>query len=135
MMEEENDRMLEEFFKKAQELEIPDDGFSDSVMEKVMADGNRRMVVMMHIWTTVCVVSGILVILFSGIVNRLPSMASRGISYLLYHVMPYAATFLKHISTIDMTQIAKFAFFVPLGLALLFAVVALGNEKKLTRII
>lgn len=134
-MEEENDRLLEGFFKQAREMEIPDNGFSDSVMEKVSAVVDRRTVVMMRIWTAVCVIAGILVILFSGVVNRLPSMASSDINHLLDCVVPYLSKFFKLLSAIDPIQVAVTMFFVPVGLALLLAVVALGNEKRLTRII
>ena len=68
-MKDDNDKMLQQFFSPVAEQHMADNGFSQSVMNRIDALDDRRIVWLSRIWTVVCSIAGVVLLLLSGVLS------------------------------------------------------------------
>lgn len=129
-MTEENkndDILLNEFFSETHNMEIPDNGFSDSVMKSIDAMSSERMSRLSHLWTMVCSLLGICFIVFC-IANA--NIRWYGAEDIIGVVLSYIIHAVKYLSDFKFSEIPQFVFPIPLAITILLAIAAIKNESK-----
>lgn len=85
-MTENDDRLIVSFFETHRQEPLPDNGFSERVMRHLPSSTRSRQVVRSRIWTTVCVLTGIIALAVSGIGNAEKSLNDT-FGHLLEHAL------------------------------------------------
>lgn len=118
-MTEDKDKLLESFFRKAAERQLEDDGFSDKVMSQIESSVSRRVRRMQRLWTAVCIILGILIVMKSDCVDSL---------------LTWAFVAMKTFATYDWMAIGLSVLLVPLVVSYIIAAIGLIENEKLTHV-
>ena len=127
-MNENDNKLLEQFFLEASQQEIADNGFSERVMEQLpqRQRSSRIFNVLSHLWTVFCVVFAVVVFVLSQGWNTLVSYIMVALSHVevFIHMLPvYSAP-----SAIDVTALAQshlFEVFLALFVLMVLSVIGL----------
>ena len=127
MKEDNNEILLNEFFANTRNVEIPDNGFSDKVMQNIERLENKKMLQFSHLWTIICSVLGIAFIVFSMANANIKWYSDKDIAGI---ILSYMVRTMKFISTFDLSNIPQFVYPIPLALTILLAITAIKSESK-----
>ena len=127
MKEDNSEILLNEFFANARNAEIPDNGFSDNVMQSIERLENKKMLRLSHLWTIVCSLLGITFIIFSVANADIKWYSCKDIVGI---ILSYMIRIMKFIATFDLSHIPQFAYPIPLAISIMLAIVAIKNESK-----
>lgn len=127
MKEDNNDILLNEFFAKAHDTEIPDAGFSDRVMLSIGEMSDRRLVRLSHIWTALCAAVGIAFIAFS---LATANIHMPGTEDIVRFIMLHIANMVKGLSASGMHHIPLYVYPLPLTATILLAISVMRRENR-----
>lgn len=127
MKEDNNEILLNEFFANARNVEIPDNGFSDKVMQNIGMLENKKMLQLSHLWTIICSMLGIAFIIFSMANTNIRWYGGKDIAGI---ILSYMVRAIKFIATFDFSHIPQFVYPIPLALTIVLAVVVIKSESK-----
>lgn len=127
MKEDNNEILLNEFFANTRNVEIPDNGFSDKVMQNIERLENKKMLQFSHLWTIICSVLGIAFIVFSMANANIKWYSDKDIAGI---ILSYMVRTMKFISTFDLSNIPQFVYPIPFALTILLAITAIKSESK-----
>ncbi len=127
MKEDNNEILLNEFFANARNAEIPDNGFSDNVMQSIERLENKKMLRLSHLWTIVCSLLGIAFIIFSVANADIKWYSGKDIVGI---ILSYMIRIMKLIATFDLSHIPQFVYPIPLAISIILAIVAIKSESK-----
>lgn len=127
MKEDNNEILLNEFFANARNAEIPDNGFSDNVMQSIERLENKKMLRLSHLWTIVCNLLGIAFIIFSVANADIKWYSGKDIVGI---ILSYMIRIMKLIATFDLSHIPQFVYPIPLAISIILAIVAIKSESK-----
>ena len=100
MKEDNSEILLNEFFANARNAEIPDNGFSDNVMQSIERLENKKMLRLSHLWTIVCSLLGITFIIFSVANADIKWYSCKDIVGI---ILSYMIRIMKFIATFDLS--------------------------------
>lgn len=126
MKEDKNDMLLDEFFSHARQTEIPDNGFSDSVMQSIDALGDKRL---SRIWTAVCSLLGAAFVIFSAAKAGFHLYSAKEIAGL---VISHFARMMHGILTLNPADIPQYVYAIPLLVTILLAILIIKKEGRQT---
>ncbi len=126
MKEDKNDMLLDEFFSHARQAEIPDEGFSDSVMQSIDALGDKRL---SRIWTAVCILLGAAFVIFSAAKAGFHLYSAKEIAGL---VISHFARMMHGILTLNPADIPQYVYAIPLLVTILLAILIIKKEGRQT---
>lgn len=135
-MKEDKDYTITDFFQAAANTEIPDDGFSNKVMERIKATDNKRIVVMSHIWTAVCATITILFIIHSGFFHEIPAAIHHATQQVMYSTWSCLTVMLHELygfSTRLHSYLIYFSF-IPLAATAALATILIKEKRILNKI-
>ncbi len=127
MKEDNNEILLNEFFANTRNVEIPDNGFSDKVMQNIERLENKKMLQLSHLWTIICSMLGIAFIVFSMANANIKWYSDKDIAGI---ILSYMVRTMKFISIFDLSNIPQFVYPIPLALTILLAIAAIKSESK-----
>ena len=128
-MKDDNDKMLQQFFNPVAEQHIADNGFSESVMNRIDALDDRRIVWLSRIWTVVCSIAGVVVLLLSGVLSGVQQVGKTEVLGFINSVLMLVMSFFRHISTLKVSDIPATMYLLPLAVTVVFAIFAIRNES------
>lgn len=126
MKEDKNDMLLDEFFSHARQTEIPDNGFSDSVMQSIDALGDKRL---SRIWTAVCTLLGAAFVIFSAAKAGFRLYSAKEIAGL---IISHFARMMHGILTLNPSDIPQYVYAIPLLVTILLAILIIKKEGRQT---
>ena len=126
MKEDKNDMLLDEFFSHARQAEIPDEGFSDSVMQSIDALGDKRL---SRIWTAVCTLLGAAFVIFSAAKAGFHLYSAKEIAGL---VISHFARMMHGILALNPADIPQYVYAIPLLVTILLAILIIKKEGRQT---
>lgn len=127
MKEDNSEILLNEFFANARNAEIPDNGFSDNVIQNIERLENKKMLQLSHLWTIVCSLLGIAFIIFSVANADIKWYSGKDITEI---ILSYMVRIMKFIATFDFSHIPQFVYPIPLILTILLAIATIKSENK-----
>lgn len=127
MKEDNSEILLNEFFANARNAEIPDNGFSNNVMQNIERLENKKMLKLSHLWTIICSLLGIAFIIFSVANSDIKWYSGKDITGI---ILSYIVRIMKFIATFDLSHIPQFVYPIPLALTILLAIAAIKNENR-----
>ena len=127
-MKEDNkdDMLLTGFFSEARATDIPDNEFSDKVMQRIESMDNKRLMLLSRLWTVVCSLLGIAFVVSSEANGYI---RLRGVKDIFGFIVSHLASITK--SEFNISQIPQFVYPIPLAIAIIFAVAAIKSTKKI----
>jgi len=128
-MKDDNDKMLQQFFNPVAEQHMADNGFSESVMNRINALDDRRIVWLSRIWTVVCSIAGVVVLLLSGVLSGVQQVGKTEVLGFINSVLMLVMSFFRHISTLKVSDIPATMYLLPLAVTVVFAIFAIRNES------
>lgn len=128
-MKDDNDKMLQQFFNPVAEQHIADDGFSESVMNRINALDDRRIVWLSRIWTVVCSIAGVVVLLLSGVLSGVQQVGKTEVLGSINSALMLVMSFFRHISTLKVSDIPATMYLLPIAVTVVFAIFAIRNES------
>lgn len=128
-MKDDNDKMLQQFFNPVAEQHIADNGFSESVMNRIDALDDRRIVWLSRIWTMVCSIAGVVVLLLSGVLSGVQQVGKTEVLGFINSVLMLVMSFFRHISTLNVSDIPATMYLLPLAVTVVFAFLVIRNES------
>lgn len=129
MKEDKNDMLLDEFFSHARQTEIPDNGFSDSVMQSIDALGDKRLERLSRIWTAVCTLLGAAFVIFSAAKAGFHIYSAKEIASL---IISHFARMMHGILTLNPADIPQYVYAIPLLVTILLAILIIKKEGRQT---
>lgn len=126
MKEDKNDILLDEFFSHARQAEIPDEGFSESVMQSIDALGDKRL---SRIWTAVCTLLGAAFVIFSAAKAGFHLYSAKEIAGL---VISHFARMMHGILALNPADIPQYVYAIPLLVTILLAILIIKKEGRQT---
>lgn len=126
MKEDKNDILLDEFFSHARQAEIPDEGFSESVMQSIGALGDKRL---SRIWTAVCTLLGAAFVIFSAAKAGFHLYSAKEIAGL---VISHFARMMHGILALNPADIPQYVYAIPLLITILLAILIIKKEGRQT---
>lgn len=122
-MVNDNDDLLNRFFSEVSRTEIADNGFSDRVMRHIEPISEKRMKRLSWLWTVVCTVCGVMVLVRGGMISATLHTAGQAVVHLAKWadciMQPH---FILHTLPVIMS--------LPLVTALIAAVMCIGSNRK-----
>ena len=128
-MKDDNDKMLQQFFNPVAEQHIADNGFSESVMNRINALDDRRIVWLSRIWTVVCSIAGVVVLLLSGVLSGVQQVGKTEVLGSINSALMLVMSFFRHISTLKVSDIPATMYLLPIAVTVVFAIFAIRNES------
>lgn len=128
-MKDDNDKMLQQFFSPVAEQHMADNGFSQSVMNRIDALDDRRIVWLSRIWTVVCSIAGVVLLLLSGVLSGVQQVGNTEVLGFINSALMLVMSFFRHISTLNVSDIPATMYLLPLAVTVVFAFLAIRNES------
>lgn len=128
-MKDDNDKMLQQFFSPVAEQHMADNGFSQSVMNRIDALDDRRIVWLSRIWTVVCSIAGVVLLLLSGVLSGVQQVGKTEVLGFNNSALMLVMSFFRHISTLNVSDIPATMYLLPLAVTVVFAFLAIRNES------
>lgn len=128
-MKDDNDKMLQQFFSPVAEQHMADNGFSQSVMNRIDALDDRRIVWLSRIWTVVCSIAGVVLLLLSGVLSGVQQVGKTEVLGFINSALMLVMSFFWHISTLNVSDIPATMYLLPLAVTVVFAFLAIRNES------
>ena len=128
-MKDDNDKMLQQFFSPVAEQHMADNGFSQSVMNRIDALDDRRIVWLSRIWTVVCSIAGVVLLLLSGVLSGVQQVGKTEVLGFINSAQMLVMSFFRHISTLNVSDIPATMYLLPLAVTVVFAFLAIRNES------
>lgn len=128
-MKDDNDKMLQQFFSPVAEQHMADNGFSQSVMNRIDALDDRRIVWFSRIWTVVCSIAGVVLLLLSGVLSGVQQVGKTEVLGFINSALMFVMSFFRHISTLNVSDIPATMYLLPLAVTVVFAFLAIRSES------
>lgn len=128
-MKDDNDKMLQQFFSPVAEQHMADNGFSQSVMNRIDALDDRRIVWFSRIWTVVCSIAGVVLLLLSGVLSGVQQVGKTEVLGFINSALMLVMSFFRHISTLNVSDIPATMYLLPLAVTVVFAFLAIRSES------
>lgn len=128
-MKDDNDKMLQLFFSPIAEQHVADNGFSQSVMNRIDALDDRRIVWLSRIWTVVCSIAGVVLLLLSGVLSGVQQVGKTEVLGFINSALMLVMSFFRHISTLNVSDIPAPVYLLPLAVTVVFAFLAIRSES------
>lgn len=128
-MKDDNDKMSQQFFSPVAEQHMADNGFSQSVMNRIDALDDRRIVWLSRIWTVVCSIAGVVLLLLSGVLSGVQQVGKTEVLGFINSALMLVMSFFRHISTLNVSDIPATMYLLPLAVTFVFAFLAIRNES------
>lgn len=128
-MKDDNDKMLQQFFSPVAEQHMADNGFSESVMNRINALDDRRIVWLSRIWTVVCSIAGVAVLLLSGVLSGVQQVGKTEVLGFINSALMLVMSFFRHISTLNVSDLPVTMCLLPIAVTVVFAIFAIRNES------
>ena len=128
-MKEDKNKTLEEFFSAAAQTEIPDEGFSNRVMQGIGSASDKRLLMLSRIWTSVCCLLGIAFVAFWATRAGIQWHGARDI---IGAFIAHLVHIIGSIQALTPSSIPHYVYPIPLLTAILLAIAAIRNESKQT---
>lgn len=128
-MKDDNDKMLQQFFSPVAEQHMADNGFSQSVMNRIDALDDRRIVWFSRIWTVVCSIAGVVLLLLSGVLSGVQQVEKTEVLGFINSALMLVMSFFRHISTLNVSDIPALVYLLPLAVTVVFAFLAIRSES------
>ena len=128
-MKDDNDKMLQQFFSPVAEQHMADNGFSQSVMNRIDALDDRRIVWLSRIWTVVCSIAGVMLLLLSGVLSGVQQVGKTEVLGFINSALMFVMSFFRHISTLNVSDIPATMYLLPLAVTVVFAFLVIRNES------
>lgn len=128
-MKDDNDKMLQQFFSPVAEQHVADNGFSQSVMNRIDALDDRRIVWLSRIWTVVCSIAGVVLLLLSGVLSGVQQVGKTEVLGFINSALMLVMSFFRHISTLNVSDIPTTVYLLPLAVTVVFAFLVIRSES------
>lgn len=128
-MKDDNDKMLQQFFSPVAEQHMADNGFSQSVMNRIDALDDRRIVWLSRIWTVVCSIAGVVLLLLSGVLSGVQQVGKTEVLGFINSALMLVMSFFRHISTLNVSDIPAPVYLLLLAVTVVFAFLAIRSES------
>ena len=128
-MKDDNDKMLQQFFSPVAEQHMADNGFSQSVMNRIDALDDRCIIWLSRIWTVVCSIAGMVLLLLSGVLSGVQQVGKTEVLGFINSALMLVMSFFRHISTLNVSDIPATMYLLPLAVTVVFAFLAIRNES------
>lgn len=128
-MKDDNDKMLQQFFSPVAEQHMADNGFSQSVMNRIDALDDRCIIWFSRIWTVVCSIAGVVLLLLSGVLSGVQQVGKTEVLGFINSALMLVMSFFRHISTLNVSDIPATMYLLPLAVTVVFAFLAIRNES------
>lgn len=128
-MKDDNDKMLQQFFSPVAEQHMADNGFSQSVMNRIDALDDRRIVWLSRIWTVVCSIAGVVLLLLSGVLSGVQQVGKTEVLGFINSALMLVMSFFRHISTLNVSDIPTTVYLLPLAVTVVFAFLVIRSES------
>lgn len=123
-MENDNDDLLNRFLSQVSQTEIADNGFSDRVMGRIEPISEKRMKRLSWLWTAVCTVSGIVMLVRSGMVSATLHTAAQTAA----HMAKWAGSMMQPHFLLNIVPVI---LSMPLAMALVAVVMCVAANRKM----
>lgn len=135
-MKEDKDKTIIDFFQTAANAEIPDNGFSSRVMERIEAADNKRIVIMSRIWSAVCAAIAIIFILHSGFIQYIPAAMHDGAQQITHFTWSYLTVMLYDIQSFyaRLSKDLIYVLLIPQAIAISIATLLITNKRILNKL-
>lgn len=128
-MKDDNEKMLQQFFSPVAEQHMADNGFSQSVMNRIDALDDRCIIWLSRIWTVVCSIAGVVLLLLSGVLSGVQQVGKTEVLGFINSALMLVMSFFRHISTLNVSDIPATMYLLPLAVTVVFAFLAIRNES------
>ena len=128
-MKDDNDKLLQQFFSPVAEQHMADNGFSQSVMNRIDALDDRRIVWLSRIWTVVCSIAGVVLLLLSGVLSGVQQVGKTEVLGFINSALMLVMSFFRHIPTLNVSDIPATMYLLPLAVTVVFAFLVIRNES------
>lgn len=128
-MKDDNDKMLQQFFSPVAEQHMADNGFSQSVMNRIDALDDRCIIWLSRIWTVVCSIAGMVLLLLSGVLSGVQQVGKTEVLGFINSALMLVMSFFRHISTLNVSDIPATMYLLPFAVTVVFAFLAIRNES------
>lgn len=128
-MKDDNDKMLQQFFSPVAEQHMADNGFSQSVMNRIDALDDRCIIWLSRIWTVVCSIAGVVLLLLSGVLSGVQQVGKTEVLGFINSALMLVMSFFRQISTLNVSDIPATMYLLPLAVTVVFAFLAIRNES------
>ena len=128
-MKDDNDKMLQQFFSPVAEQHVADNGFSQSVMNRIDALDDRCIVWLSRIWTVVCSIAGVVLLLLSGVLSGVQQVGKTEVLGFINSALMLVMSFFRHISTLNVSDIPTTVYLLPLAVTVVFAFLVIRSES------
>ena len=128
-MKDDNDKMLQQFFSPVAEQHMADNGFSQSVMNRIDALDDRRIVWLSRLWTVVYSIAGVVLLLLSGVLSGVQQAGKTEVLGFINSALMLVMSFFRHISTFNVSDIPVTMYLLPLAVTVVFAILVIRKES------
>lgn len=128
-MKDDNDKMLQQFFSPVAEQHMADNGFSQSVMNRIDALDDRCIIWLSRIWTVVCSIAGVVLLLLSGVLSGVQQVGKTEVLGFINSALMLVMSFFRHLSTLNVSDIPATMYLLPLAVTVVFAFLVIRNES------